>query len=271
LPFPGISFTGNTATQDMVEETLHLTGMAYFRETDTLNETAAKMDKISWTRQPAEGFLARDLTVTSFFGFILGVQPGGLTIDVRRGPVSPVSTIGNSQDEISWMLSCGSFSSAAENAVFEQLFDIPSVSTEKLLTLASQQGIPIYTINHENINQILPYLSMPASYKQDISNSVQNYGYNVVVPKTGLQFNQWYGYCWQVIDLNTGAAGYYIAGGLSGGSMVSSAGGAMSLLCDLLWNSINNFCKDHLNDFLKGFLYCYLSGHLDYKKRCSEN
>lgn len=70
------------------------------------------------------------------------------------------------------MLTAGSFGSGAENAVFEQLYGIDSVSTEKLLYLANQQGIPIYTINRDNLNQTLPLISAPASVKQNISDSV---------------------------------------------------------------------------------------------------
>lgn len=46
-----------------------------------------------------------------------------------------------------------------------------------------------------------------------------------MVPQTGLQVNQWYGYGWQIIDPNSGAAGYLIAGYLTSGGIMTTVGG----------------------------------------------
>jgi Transglutaminase-like superfamily len=211
-------------SQEVEEEALNLTGMVYFTEVELFSNMEAKINHISWTREPAEAFLASDLTVSSFFGIPIGVKPGPLDIDVKRYPVEPVSNTGNSPDEINWMIASGSFSSAAENLVFEQLYQIVAVSTEKLLALANDQGIRIYTINQDNISQTLPAISAPSSYKQSMTDSV-NAGYTVVVPQTGLQVNYWYGYCWEVIDPKTGACAFLIGGSLTSGSSITAAGG----------------------------------------------
>ncbi|MHB8156111.1 MAG: hypothetical protein ACYDEQ_01745 [Desulfocucumaceae bacterium] len=77
----------------------------------------------------------------------------------------------------------GAIGYAVEHAVFEQLYGIESVSTEKILYLANQQGIPIYSINRDNINQTLPLISAPAIVKQNISDSVLNSGWIAVIPQ----------------------------------------------------------------------------------------
>ncbi len=122
-------------------------------------------------------------------------------------------------------LSAGAFVSATERGVFEKIYGSESVSTEKLLALANQQGIAIYTINRDNINQTLPLISAPANVKQSISDSVVNSGWIAVIPQRGLQVNQWFGYGWQILDPNSGAAGYLLAGYLTSGSVTTNAGG----------------------------------------------
>ena len=122
-------------------------------------------------------------------------------------------------------LSAGAFVSATEHGVFEKIYGSESVSTEKLLALANQQGIAIYTINRDNINQTLPLISAPANVKQSISDSVVNSGWIAVIPQRGLQVNNWFGYGWQVLDPNSGAAGYMLAGYLTSGSVTTNAGG----------------------------------------------
>jgi hypothetical protein len=44
--------------------------------------------------------------------------------------------------------------------VFEQLYQVEAVSTEKVLTLASRQGIPIYTLDATNYSQIRPLIAL---------------------------------------------------------------------------------------------------------------
>ncbi len=155
-------------------------------------------------------------------------------MDVKRNIVGPVSITGKSEDERTWMLAAGSCGSAAEHSVFEKLHGIESVSTEKILGLANRQGIPIYTINQDNISVILPLISAPANVKQNISDSVVNSGWIAVIPQRGLQVNQWFGYGWQIIDPNSGAAGYLLAGYLTSGSILTTAGGMGSILHWLL-------------------------------------
>ena len=96
--------------------------------------------------------------------------------------------------------------------------------TKKILALANQQRVPIYTINRDNISQTLPLISAPAIVKQNISDSVLNYGWIAVIPQRGLQVNNWFGYGWQVLDPNSGAAGYLLAGYFTSGSAITAGG-----------------------------------------------
>ena len=101
--------------------------------------------------------------------------------------------------------------------IFEQLYGVESVSTEKILTLANRWSIPIYTIDDTNIDQILPQLDTFDIVKENIIEAVEM-GWTAVVPQRNIQLNQWYGAGWIIMDPDTGSAGYLLAGYLVSGS-----------------------------------------------------
>lgn len=235
------SLPEGVVTQEVIERALHFTGMGYFAEVDTMSDISAKSNKISWNREPSEGFMSRDLKVWSFFGIPMQVNPGSIGLDVGLNRFIPVSTSGNQDSERDWMITSGSISSACEHAIIEQLYGIAAVSTEKILVLANQQGMPIYNINKDNINQILPTFWLPSNVRQNITDYV-NAGYTAIVPQSSIQLNQWSGYGWQVIDPNTGAAGYFIAGGLPWSNEISTGGSGTKTLSDFLlhlWKTLD--------------------------------
>ena len=203
-------------SSEIVEEALHLTGQAYFLEVDVQNEIVARTAKVVFTREPSEAFLSQDLSVLFFFGFPVLVSRGSVSIDVKRNIVNPISVVGDTRQEVSWLLTSGSFGSAAEHAIFEQLYGVPSVSTERLLTLANSQGVRIFTIDGTNIAQILPQLDTFAIVKENIVESI-NAGLVAIIPQRNLQFNDWLGMGWIVLDPATGSAGFLIAGSLTAG------------------------------------------------------
>lgn len=240
---------GGTVNQEVIEEALHLTGLVYFAETDVFSDVAGKTSKVSWQREPSQDFIVQDLTVWYIWGIPYMVGKGTVGMDVKRNPVNPTSQTGNRKDETSWMLTSGSIGSATEHAVFEQLYGIESVSTEKILTLANRQGIPIYTIDRSNIDQILPNLDISPSVIQNIYEMVVYNGWTAVVPQRNVQLNQWYGQGWIVMDPQTGSAGYMISGGLISGSEMAAAGGSGTTPAD-----ITNFMRQGFNPVLEALL-----------------
>jgi hypothetical protein len=155
------------------------------------------------------------------------VQQGSVSVDVKRNIVNPISVAGDVRQEIQWMQTSGSFASAAEHAIFEQLYGVPAVSTERLLTLANSLGVRIFTIDRTNMHDILPQLDTFAVVKQNIAQSV-DVGLVAVVPQRNVRFNEWLGMGWIVMDPNTGSAGYLIAGSLTAGGSTSSPANARS-------------------------------------------
>lgn len=209
-------------TADIVGEGLHLTGQMYFAQTDVLSDIASKTAKVTFTREPSEAIVSQDLTVLSFFGIPLLVRRAGVGIDVKRNIINPTSTVGDSRQEVSWMLATGSLGSAGEHAWFEQLYGLDAVSTEKILTLANRRGLRIFAIDRSNAAAILPQLDTFMVVKQNIAEFVAA-GFVAVVPERNLQVDDFFGAGWIVADPSTGSAGYFIAGSLTAGGATTKA------------------------------------------------
>jgi hypothetical protein len=90
---------------------------------------------------------------------------------------------------------------------------IESVSTMKILELANNRDIRIYTITAENIGNAVPALQLPDSVKNEIKDDVTA-GQIVVVPEKEIQIKSWNGTGGAPIDPETGSGRYMIYGGL---------------------------------------------------------
>ena len=127
---------------------------------------------------------------------------------------------GNSDIARNYMLSSGMTSSALEHGVPEQLFSTPDapvegISTVKAIKIANDQGIPIYTVNQNNIATTLPQLQIDRQVKDDITNAV-NAGKVVTVSKANINFNGWNGCGYIITNPETGGGAYMISGGTNG-------------------------------------------------------
>lgn len=204
-------------TEPVVGESLHLSGLAYWAETDNLSDIAARPSKVVFTREPSEAVLVQGLRVLFLFGVPFIVQEGSVNVDVKRNIISPTSSVGDPRAEVAWMIGSGTIGSAAEHGVFEQLYQTPSVSTIRILSLANSRGVPIFTIDRANVDTILPQLDTFDIVKQNIRQFVDA-GFMAIVPQRNVRFNSWLGMGWIVVDVSTGSAGYFIAGSLTTGT-----------------------------------------------------
>jgi len=132
---------------------------------------------------------------------------------------------GNNDTARQYMIRSGLASSTLESNVPEQLFSNPGtpvegVSAVKALQYASDLGIPIYTINQENITTILPQLQVGQEVVSDILSAV-NSGMVVTISQTYLTYKGWTGCGYIIINPETGAGAYMISGGLNGAAMMT--------------------------------------------------
>ena len=73
--------------------------------------------------------------------------------------------------------------SLLEHRIFEDDFEVQSISTAKLFQLAHEQQISFLTINQTNLETVLSALSVADAIKAEISNAV-NQGLTVEIPQT---------------------------------------------------------------------------------------
>ena len=57
----------------------------------------------------------------------------------------------------------------------------------------------------------------------------------VVIPEENMQFGNWYGTGYVVLDPTSGAAGYLISGGIQGGSTAMDVAVGMLALVKIIW------------------------------------
>lgn len=147
----------------------------------------------------------------------------GVTLDAALRISEPVARSADAVTTKDWMRLSALQGSALEHVVFEKNFLVDSISADKGLALARAAGIPIVSLNATNAGALLPTLNHPAAVKADIENWTRQ-GLTVEVPRDPVTHHQWTGSVWRVLDPVTGAAGYFIAGGLAGGSTSQAAG-----------------------------------------------
>jgi len=205
----------STDLDDLLGQMLHNIGVSYMHHLGFEEELYAKNFQMLIMKEPSAAIVTSQAITEWLWGVPYSVTEGGVAVDVDRNIYAPFSLDGNQQRKKDFMIVAGIGSSSWEDKVLESFLNVPSVSAAKLLKIASQRGIPIFTIDSSNISTVLPQLQVTAETINDIRNSV-NAGKKVIAAKTSIQYNDWYGDGYIVLDPVKGSAAYLISGGLAG-------------------------------------------------------
>ncbi len=208
----------NIYSDEAMGEILNAVVKTYFGQLDIYNRMLADQFQVKSSRLISEGMTGYNADVKYIFMMPVELSEGSMFIDVDRDVHGVVSLNGDRGAEKAFMLSSGIMSSTMEHAIFEQMFNTPSVSAIKVLSEANNMGIPVYTVDESNISTVLPKLEVSSSVKTDIANAV-NAGKKVTVPQRNIRYFDWTGTGYVVLDTVSGAAAYMISGGTAGGSM----------------------------------------------------
>jgi len=221
-------------TDDMIDNSLYLSGMLYFSMVDVLSDYASKSLDVVPVGHISMGYLCNEIKPVGFFGIIWSIARGGAHIDVVRSVKCPTSVTRNSDAEISWMRMCGLIGTNMEHAMFEMLYGIDSVSTGRIFHEASTQGIPIHILDvPETLEADLAVISANSVVKEHIRTYV-NAGYTAMIPQRGITLGSWSGQGWIVMNEETGAAGYMICGGLHGETTMVNGGSLTQIVHNLV-------------------------------------
>ena len=211
-------------TDEMIDESLRLSGMFYFGMVDEFSDYASKISDVVSVNHISMGYIVSEIKTVELFGMVWEINEGGMHIDVVRSVHCPTSTTGNSDDEVLWMNSRGAIGTNMEHAMIEMLYEVEAISTGKIFHETSIQGIPIHVLDDpETLEADLVAISAYPVVKNHIRAYV-NAGYTAAIPQRGVTIGDWFGQGWTVVDEVTGAAGYMICGGLHGETTLVNGG-----------------------------------------------
>ncbi len=218
---------------DLVGGLLNATLHTYFATNDLQDQVDARNAGIISYRLPSYGTFSTNIVTQYWFGLPRNVEFKGLSMDIDHIKLHHVSAINSKADSVAFSKVIGSRMSAMEHVVPEQMFSTETVKAQgisavKALGLAAQQGQKIWVIDRANVGLALAQINLSAEAENDIRNAV-NAGKIATAHETRINFNGWVGEGYTLIDPETGAGAYMIAGGNNGGFL------------DYIGDNANNF------------------------------
>ena len=181
------------------------------------DELAGLLDVAVVRPLPAVAIAGNAVEVETIFNLPHTVRWEGVTLDAALRVAEPLTRGTDAAAPRDWLRLSALQGSALEHRVFEEEFLVDSISADKGLGVARRANIEVVRLNASNADAILPTLTHPSEVIDDIRDWVQR-GMTVDVPRTVIVRTAWQGSVWRVEDPGTGAAGYFIAGGLAGGA-----------------------------------------------------
>jgi len=211
----------NTDNMDEITgEAIYLAVMKYFNDCNTGDIILAQSLKDVFLKQTSGAITGKNLVVYTLFGIPSDLEPGGYFVDAKRNIYTPISISGDDSRELDFMILGGYNASYQEHNLFEEFFHLEAISTVKLLSLANEQGMPVYDIDQSNIDDIWHSLDLPTDVESAIWSAVKNQNHIVRVHEDTLIVKNWTGAGYVDRDPTTNAAGYIISGGWAGGSTI---------------------------------------------------
>jgi transglutaminase-like putative cysteine protease len=212
-----VDITKHSLVGDLLEATI----FSYFALNNIQDEVAAQQADIVNYRAPSYGKFSTSLSTSYFYGTPRNVSIAGMVMDVDRVFNINVDKDNDAQKRLNYSQMVGGRYSAMEHLVPEQMFsteDTPAegISAVKAMALASSQGQKIWNITQDNLDLALAEINLHSNTEQEIRNSV-NAGKVVTTHEQRLNYNGWVGEGYIILDPQTGAGAYKIAGGANGG------------------------------------------------------
>jgi transglutaminase-like putative cysteine protease len=228
----------NIYSSEITGEILSAAAHIYFSQVDAISKIIATKAQVKATRLLSEAMTGYEAKVNYLFMVPVELSSGSFNIDVDANTFGVVSLNGSQETEKSYMITSGIVASALEHGIYEQILNVPSVSTIKILSEANQQGIPLYTVTKDTLSSVISKLNVVNSVKSDITAAVNN-GRTVIIPAEEIRYYNWQGSGYIVLDEKTGSAAYMISGGLAGGSAALNVIVALATLTTIIMTAID--------------------------------
>ena len=129
-----------------------------------------------------------------------------------------VETVASDESRVKNFMQISSLQgSVLENRIFEDDFQVGSISTAKLFQLANTQPVTILAIDQANIAAVLPTLTFDQNIKDDITDAVTNQNLTVRIPQSEIAYENWTGIGYIKENPATGESGWMLSGSIAGG------------------------------------------------------
>ncbi|ATQ78145.1 hypothetical protein CR152_29255 [Massilia violaceinigra] len=234
--------------EDVAGDLLQAGILAYFAKVNASNALDATISgNMKSYRLPSYGRFYTSVQPSYWFGIARNVSFPGMGIDVDYLFTQLESSNANASDKADHMRRIGAESSAAEHTIPEILARnaaLPAshpaqpqgVSAVKALAVAAAQGQRIYALNSRNLSlhsTILQSLAIDQDVKSEIANALAS-GKEVTVHEKNIAISGWTGSGYLILDPQTGAGAYKIAGGGNGGEVIFQGGAALFALTQIM-------------------------------------
>lgn len=207
--------------EDDAETILHKETINYVNQWNRSEEELASLMHLSFTRPiPTVATIGGVINVTYFLNVPIGFEWKGVYLDASLRSASIVQSSGfkvQSERQKTFMQLSALQGSVLEHKVFEDDFEVESISTAKLFqVVSSQPATEMLAIDKTNIGSILPTLPFDDNIQEDITNAV-NQNLSVTIPNQEITYDDWTGIGYIKENPETGEAGYMLSGMIAGG------------------------------------------------------
>ncbi|MDH4231748.1 MAG: hypothetical protein OEW04_06930, partial [Nitrospirota bacterium] len=170
------------------------------------------------------------IDVTYLLDIPHGFEWKGVYVDAKLRAVgtvgAPLAAPASENSQKTFMQLSALQGSILENRLFEDDFQVESISTAKLFQIVGANGnTPFLTVDKANIDTVLSAVELDDNIKEDITNAV-NQGLVISIPSanglplTSVSYKDWTGIGYIKENPATGEAGYMLSGIIAGGMTV---------------------------------------------------
>ena len=216
---------------DVTGKILHAGMLSYFAVNDIVNQMNGRMMGLVHYRMPSFGTFS---TYLRHGGATSGyIRLGSMIVDVDWMMSNNEGKVNCWQDWVDFNRMSGRIASAYEHIIPEKLLSsdqspVEFVSTIKALQIANTQGQRIYTITSNNVDSVLDLIDVGSEVKNDIRNAISN-GDVAIIHQEAIDYQEFYGYGYILVDLETGSGAYKISGGGNGAQLGVAIGLSLSV------------------------------------------
>lgn len=205
---------------DVLGDFLYAGGLAYWAAVDFGRRLVASRTRVRDVRLPSEGIFSHVPRVELLFGAPRTVTNGALITDVDSNVFAVQGLDGSRERARRFVVSSGVLGSRAESAIWDaSLNGTPTgagITAVSYLAEATRRGIPVFTVDADNLETVLPLLEVSGSVERTVRDGV-NAGRIVIIPQRQFDKDGFRGIGFVVLDPDTGSAAYQISTGLAGG------------------------------------------------------